>query len=271
MRTNILCCLSLLVPIAAFSQSSELVSSLNVPGVYGYSSKDADAISIEHNQASLAQIKSFSVGVNAERTFLMNDLGIYSLSAIFPVKEGSFGTIIDHAGNSAYSQSLFAFNYGRKFNEFINAGVQFNYYLINRKYFGNSSIINVDFSLLGHLTDQLTAGFQAHNLIPSNGLKSDERIPFQLSTGLGYDVSPELFFGCMIRKTENIPTELIPEIDYKINELLSARLGVQTGNAIYYGSVGIKLGQYKLEITSSVHPYLGITPGLVILYNPEIH
>jgi len=271
MKTNILCWLCLTFHILLFAQSSVVLSSLNTPGVNSYSNTNADVFSIEHNQAELAAIKKFSIGVNGERRFLLNDLSNYVVSAALPLKEGAFGTIINRSGNDGYSQSLFALSYGRKMNEWVNIGIQFNYYLINRIYFGNASSINADISLLGHITDQIYAGFQLHNVMPSAINKNDQRIPFQLSGGLGYDVSKELFLGIMIHKIETVAIDWIPEIDYTINNILSARLGIQSSNSIYYGAVDIILGNYKLEITSSVHPYLGITPGLGIIYNPELH
>ena len=117
-------------------------------------------------------------------------------------------------------------SYGKKINEWVSAGIQLNYYLINKMYFGNNSSINVDFSLLGRVTDQLYAGFQLHNLMPSGSDKSDQRIPFQFSSGFGYTVTKEVFLGLMIRKIENIPVDIIPEIDYNINETFSARFQV---------------------------------------------
>ena len=269
MKTNILCWLCLIFHIPIFAQSSILLTSLNLPGVNSYSSNNLDAFSISNNQGVLSQVKKFSIGVYGERKFFLNDLSDYLVTAAIPVKEGAFGFTVNRSGNTSYSQSLFGLCYGRKINEWVNAGIQFNYYLINKIYFGNSSSINVDFSLLGRVTDQLYAGFQLHNLMPSITNKTDQKVPFQLSSGFGYAASKEVFVGFMIRKIENMPMDLIPEIDYHINEIFSARLGVQTSSSIYYGAVTIGLGEYKLEVTSSVHPYLGITPGLGLVYNPD--
>ena len=269
MKTSILCWLCLVYSIPAFSQSSILLSYLNTPGVNSYSPTEVNVLTIEHNQAVLGQVKQFSIGVNGERKYLLNDLSDYIASAVLPVKEGAFGFIANRSGSIAYSQSLFAVSFGRKINEWVNIGIQFNYYLTNRMYFGNNSSINADVSLLGKVTEQLYAGIQLHNLIPNAGNKSDQRIPFQISSGLGYAVSKELFLGMMLRKIETEGIDWIPEIDYTINNILSARLGIQSSNSIYYGAVGILLGNYKLEVTSSIHPYLGITPGLGIIYNPN--
>lgn len=269
MKTNILCWLSLVFYIPAFSQSSILLSSLNTPGVNSYSSDNADVLSIEHNQGILAEVKKFSIGVNGERKFLLNDLSDYIVTAVLPIKEGAFGCIINRTGAIAYSQSLFGLSYGRKINDRMNVGVQFNYYLMNRMYFGNTSIINADLSLSAKVADQLYAGLQLHNLLPSVINKPDERVPFQISSGLGYVVSKELFLGMMIRKIETAALDWIPEIDYAINKIISARLGVQTSASLYFGAIGIILGNYKLEVTSSIHPYLGITPGLGLIYNPD--
>jgi hypothetical protein len=271
MKTNILCWLCLIFNNLLFAQSSVLLSSLNCPGVKGYSNSNEDVFSIEQNQAELAHVKKFSIGVNGERKFFLNDLSDYILSSVVPVKQGAFGMIVNRSGNSGYSQSLFALSYGRKINEWVNVGMQFNYYLINRIYFGNVSSINADLSLIGKITDQLSVGFQLHNLMSSSLDKSDQRIPFQFSSGLSYNLSKDVYLGLMLRKIENIPTDFIPEINYHINEIFSARLGIQTLNSVYYGALGIIMGHYKLEMTSSVHPYLGITPGMGLIYNPDFH
>ena len=49
--------------------------------------------------------------------------------------------------------------------------------------------------------------------------------------------------------------------------MLAARAGVSTSTSVYYFGIGVGLKQFRLDATASVHQQLGITPGLLLLFN----
>jgi hypothetical protein len=235
-----------------------------------YSSHFNDAFSFTANQGALAAIQKVSAGVYSERRFLLKELSAYSAAVVLPTGSGNFGFKGDYTGEQAYNESSLSLAYGRNLGKGIAVGVQFNYMGLKAAGYGAASTVNFDIGALFHLTPQLNAGLHVYNPVAAAwGKEGLEKLPSIYSAGLGYDASPQVFVGVEAEKTENQPININAGIHYQIAEKLIARAGVQTATAVYYFGFGVQLKSFRLDATASIHPYLGTTPGLLLLYNPK--
>jgi len=56
-------------------------------------------------------------------------------------------------------------------------------------------------------------------------------------------------------------------MQYKFLPQLMARVGIATNTSNVYAGVGLNLKSFRLDVVAGYHPQLGITPGLMLLYD----
>ncbi len=166
-----------------------------------YSQLHSDVFSSTANQASLGGVRSLSIGVFAERKFLLEELNCFSAVAALPTNSGTFGLQLHQLGNSAFAQMQGGLAYGRKLSSKIDVGVQFNYYGIRINGYGNASAIDFEAGALYHFTQQLHGGIHVSNPATTRfGKIKEEKMPSVYSLGLGYDASEQFFISAEIEK-----------------------------------------------------------------------
>jgi hypothetical protein len=233
-----------------------------------YSGHFSDAFSFGGNLGALGAKQQFAAGVYSEKRFLLKELGTYSASFVLPASSGNFGFRGDYAGGPLYNESSLGLAYARSLGSKVALGLQFNYLLLGAAGYGNASALNVDAGVIVHLSPQLNAGLQVYNPIGTSwGREGSERLPAVYSAGIGYDVSSQLFFGLDAEKAKGQSVSINAGMHYTVTEKLIARAGIRTATSLYYLGFGVQLKHFRVDVTASVHPYLGTTPGLLLLYS----
>jgi len=254
--------------ITCFSQSAKQSLIPSYLKTSAYSHNHSDVFSFTANQAALAKIKSFTAGVFSERKYMLNELNLFSASFALPTQSGNFGLQLHHFGNSIYSETQAGIAYGRKLSDYIDIGIQFNYYKMRISGYGNAAAINFEAGTIFHFTDQLHGGIHVYNPTSSKINKNEaERIPAVYSVVLGYDASDNVLVSVSIEKTENEDLNVIASIQYKFADRFLARGGVASATSVFFFGVGFSLQNFRLDATASVHPQLGVTPGLMLIYS----
>jgi len=237
-------------------------------GLGAYSINHADVFSFTNNQASLAQMKSAAAGVYGERRFMLNELSLYQLAIAVPTNSGNFGVKAGYFGFSDYNESQMGLAYARKLGNKVDIGVQFNYNGIQVSGYGNSSAINFEIGTIFHLTDKLHAGVHAYNPVGGKyGKNSEEKLASIYTVGLGYEASDKFFVSAEIEKEEHQPVNVNAGMQYKFLPQFMARAGIATNTSNVYAGVGLFLKTFRLDVVASYHPQLGVTPGLMLVYN----
>jgi hypothetical protein len=236
-----------------------------------YSHQQSDVFSFTTNQAALGQTKTFSAGVFGERKFMLNELNSFSAAAALPTHSGNFGLQLLHYGNSLYSEMQTGLAYGRKLSDYIDVGVQFNYYTMQITGYGNATAINFEAGALFHFTDKLHGGVHVYNPTSSKvGKNNEERLPAVYNAGLGYDASENFFISAEIEKTEDLPINVNAIMQYQFADHFLVRGGVATNTSVYFLGVGFRLQHFRVDATASIHPQLGITPGVLLIYTKPV-
>jgi hypothetical protein len=233
-----------------------------------YSTLHANAFSFCGNQAALAGIKNVSAGVYSEKRFLLKELSMYTAAVALPTASGNFGLKADYFGDVSYNEAGLGLAYARKLGDKIDVGIQFNYYSFKTAGYGNASAINAEGGVILHLTDELNIGFHVYN--PTSvtiGKAGEEKMPAIYAAGLGYDVSSRLFMGAEIEKIEDQPVNVNAGLQYYFDEKLFATAGIASATSTYYFGFGIAIKNLQLNAVASMHPQLGITPGLMLLFD----
>ncbi|NTS43075.1 hypothetical protein HRG84_19475 [Flavisolibacter sp. BT320] len=252
---------------AADAQTLRTSVSATYVRLTGYSHQFRDAFSSCGNLGALGTTQPFSAGMYTEKRFLLNALTTLQASVVLPTTSGNFAWKGDYAGSAAYNESSAGIAYGRELGSNLAVGVQFNYFSLKAAGYGKASTVGFDAAVLLRLSSQLSAGLQASNPVGvSWGKNKGEKLPAVYTLGLGYDVSPQVFLAAEAEKTEDVPVSINAGIHYVLAEKLVARAGVRSATGLYYLGFGFQMNRFRVDVTVSVHPYLGTTPGLLLLY-----
>ena len=239
------------------------------PVLHAYSNQLSDAFSGRGNIAALAGVQRFSAGVYAERRFMLQELASYSFAAALPTFNGGFGLQGDYYGGSSYNETSLGLGYARKLGNKVNLGLQFEYFSMKTEGYGSASAFTFDAGLIFHLTEALQTGLHTYNPVRMKiGKSGEEKLASVYGAGLGYDVSPQLFIGAEIQKTEDRPLNVNGGLHYRFAQNFLARAGFSSATAVYYIGFGVTVKSFRVDVTSSFHPYLGPTPGLLLMYSP---
>lgn len=237
-------------------------------GLGAYSINHVDVFSFISNQGSLARMKSAGAAVFAEKRFLLDELSLYQAVFAIPTSSGNFGFNAGYYGFSDYNESQFGLAYARKLGEKVDLGVQFNYNGTQISGYGNASAINFEIGTVLHLTEKLHAGVHAYNPVGGKfGKDSEEKIASVYTIGFGYDASAKFFVSTEIEKEEAQPVNINVGMQYKILPQLMARAGITTATSNAYFGAGLFLNSFRLDVTANYHQQLGLTPGILFLYN----
>lgn len=237
-------------------------------GLGAYSKNHVDVFSFTSNQASLARLKNANAGVFGEKRFLLQELSLYQAAVALPTTSGNFGFNAEYYGFSDYNESQMGLAYARKLGEKVDVGVQFNYHTVLISGYGNASAVNFEMGTVLHLTDQLHAGVHVYNPVGGKlGKNQEEKLASVYTVGFGYDASEKFFVSTEIEKEEDQPVNVNAGIQYKFLPQLMARAGIASATSQAYFGAGLFLKSFRLDVTAAYHQQLGITPGLLLVFN----
>ena len=257
-----------LLSVALHSQTLRRPVAAPYIGFGAYSFNHTDVFSFTSNQASLAQLHNAAAGVYAERRFMLSELNTYTAAIALPTRSGNFGLKAGYSGFSDYNETQIGLAYARSLGSKVDIGVQFNYNGIAIAGYGNASAISFEAGGIFHITDKLIAGFHINNPVGGKyGKDQQEKLPSIYTAGLGYDASEKFFFSAEIIKEEDQPVNVNAGLQYKFIPQLLARAGMSSATSSVWFGLGLSLKSFRLDVTSSYHPQLGITPGLLLLFN----
>ena len=265
---NKLLYLFMLIAIHSNSQTTRRPVAAGYTGLGAYSLNHVDVFSFTSSQASLAQLKNISVGVYGERRFLLSELNNYTAVIGLPTASGNFGVKANYSGFSDYNETQAGLAYGRKLGNKVDIGIQFNYYGIRIAGYGNASAISFEAGTILHITERLHAGIHVNNPVGGKfGKVREEKLSSLYSFGLGYDASPKFLVSAEIEKEEGQPVNITAGWQYKFLPQLLVRAGISSATSTGWFGLGLTLKSFRLDLTSGYHPQLGVTPGLLLLFN----
>lgn len=237
-------------------------------GQGAYSAHHADIFSAMANPAALVQVEHAAVALFAERKFLLNELNKYTAIGGFSTSSGHIGFCAAYSGFAGYNETGLGLIYARKLGTKIDIGARFDYNSIRISNYGNAAAISFQAGTVMHLTEKIHAGLYVDNPVGGKfGGNNREKIPSLYAAGIGYEASSQFFFGMQIEKEEDQPVNVNTGIEYKLISYLLARAGISSATSSAYIGCGFLLRSFRIDITTGYHPQLGISPGLLVLFN----
>ncbi|MDZ4794162.1 MAG: hypothetical protein SGI83_07780 [Bacteroidota bacterium] len=238
-------------------------------GLGAYSIQHADVFSFTANQASLAQLKNTAAAVYAERRFLLTELTNYTAVAGIATSSGNFGIKANYSGFTDYNETQLGLAYGRKLGTKLDIGAQFNYNSIRiSNGYGSASAISFELGTVLHLSDKLHTGLHINNPVGGKfGKDQQEKLSSVYGFGIGYEASEKFFISTEIEKEEDQPVNVNAGFQYKFIPQLLVRAGMASATSTAWLGLGLTVKSFRLDLTTSYHPQLGITPGILMMFN----
>lgn len=237
-------------------------------GMGGYTATLTDIWSANNNQAGLGFVKDLSAGIYYENRFLLKETGYKAGAFVFPVKTGAFGVSVTSFGFELYNETKAGLSYGQRFGDKFSMGVQMNYLntQLTQEY-GSKTTVTGAVGLIAKLSKELSLGVHVYN--PSRSKLADydnERVPTIMKLGLDYRFSDKVMLGVETEKDMNYDAVVKAGLEYHITEVLFLRGGISTNPTQSAFGFGILLKDFKLDLSSSFHQTLGMTPAISIIY-----
>ena len=239
----------------------------SVHQLLAYSRQQPLILSFPNNQAALALTKGFAAALYGERKYGLPELGCYRLAAGFETKGGVFGLNAAYGGGAFYSERWAGLAYARSMQR-VDVGIQFNVYGSGAAGYKPVTAFSAELGLLFQVRESLRAGFHLNN--PGGFANAPGvRLPFIYSIGFGYEPSKLLFIGAEVKKSEDERPDLRLACQYRFHDRATASLGLQTGAASFCIGLSFWFGPVRTEFSVSLHPYLGLTPSLLLGYQKQ--
>lgn len=252
----------------SYGQSSHIPVSYAYTGISAYSQHSADAFSFLSNQAALAQLKNAEAGVFAEKRFLLDELSAYTAAVALPTASGNFGLKTNYYGNTDYNESVVGLAYGRNLGNKMDVGIQFNYNRILAAGYGSANVISAEVGTIIHVSEQLHTGIHINNPVAMKfGKNNEEKLPSVYSFGIGYEPSDKALLNLEIVKQEDEPVNINAGFQYKPAEQILVRAGISSATSRVWLGAGVLLKNFRIDVMSSYHSQLGLSPGILFLMN----
>lgn len=272
MNKQITYCLMLFASLSTqttLSQSVNDVVGARQTALSGYNSTLTDVWSAANNQGGLGFNKAIGGGVFYENRFLLKETSYKSAAFTLPVKTGSFGLNINTIGFELYNQTGIGLAYGQQLSEKFAAGVQLNYVSTSlSENYGSNNSLTTALGLMAKITEDLIMAAHIYN--PTQTKLADynnEKIPTIMKLGLQYHFSKKVWIGAETEKDIDYNPVVRVAIEYYLIDKLYLRTGVASNPTTSAFGFGLILNDFKIDLASSFHQTLGITPSVSLIYS----
>ena len=266
-KCGVLLALILLSDVPALSQTLQRPLTGTYTGLGAYSLNHTDVFSVISNPASLSQLKNISFAVYNERRFFLKELNSYTAVGGLTTHSGNFALRAGYSGFTGYNETRLGIVYGRKLGSKMDIGAGFHYHGIRISSYGSATAIGFELGSILHISDKLHTGIHITNPVGGKfGKNGQEKLSSLYSMGWGYEASGKFFVCLEIEKEEDQPVNVTGAVQYRFVPQLAARAGISTASSSGWAGVGLILRSFRVDLITSYHPQLGISPGLLVLF-----
>jgi hypothetical protein len=237
-------------------------------GMAGAAATLSDVFSSIHNQAGLADIEKFSIGIFNETPFMLSNLSNRGLSFAMPVSNGVIAAQFQYFGYAAYNEKRAGLAYARKFGENIKAGLQLDYHGVSiSEGYGSRSAMTFEAGVQAHLLEGLSMAAHVFNPIRAKIADyNDERLPAVLKFGLAYKPSDKVLIAAESEKDINRPNRIKAGLEYEILKQFFLRTGIASNPFNPAFGFGWIMDSFKIDLAATYHRQLGYSPNVSLVW-----
>ncbi|MFM2139275.1 MAG: hypothetical protein RJA57_1582 [Bacteroidota bacterium] len=227
-----------------------------------------DVLGITGNPALLPGHRSFTAALLGSRWVRLPAITRFTAAVWVPAGRGGFTGQGQFISFSGYTESVMGAGYGRYLGDRLQAGVRLNHHHFRfPNGYGRAGSVSADAGLVLHLTDRFRCAVQAVNPLAGSFFgSSEERLTSVYASGVGFQASAAFDWSMELRKEEGQSPELRVTLTYRpVSRLvLSGGFSSRTGAGAL--RAGFSFSHWQLDLVMQQHPYLGLSPGLILFY-----
>lgn len=228
-----------------------------------------DFWNLQNNQAGIALIEDFGVGIYYESQFGLNQLSTKSAAFLAPTNIGVLGLTFNYFGYSLYNDMKIGLVYARSFGQYLRVGLQLDYIQTTLgDDYGSTSNVTFEIGIQSDITEQLTIGAWVYNPIQVKLADFDnEKIPAILRFGVAWEIIDGFIATFEAEKNTNFQPILIRGgLEYGIKEKFYFRGGFSTQKEIFSMGFGFNFKPVRFDISAVMHESLGFSPQTSLIF-----
>ncbi len=234
----------------------------------------SDIWAIHNNQGGLGYLKHLEAAVYFDNKFLLKDLSTGAIALAVPLRKfGVLGVSYIGTGGKLYKETKIGLAYSRAFGEVISVGIQINYQGVRiGEGYGRKGLFTGEVGIQAKILKNLTLGFHVFNpMLTKMASYNNERVPIIFRLGLLYKFSDKVFITTECEKDVDFRPFMKFGIEYAPVKQVFIRTGIST-NPFQNGiGIGLKFGGMKIDVSSTIHPQLGVSPQIGLSYAVGSH
>lgn len=224
---------------------------------------------IQNNQAGIALIENYSVGVHYESRFGLNELSTKSAAIIAPLNFGVLGLSFNHFGYSNYNEMKIGLAYARSFSKYFRIGIQLDYLSTNiGDNYGQKNNVSFEIGVQSDINENITIGAYSFNpIMVKLSDYNQEKIASVFRLGMAYKFDKWLIASFEAEKSSNInPILLRMGIEYNLKSKFFFRAGIASRYEIFTFGFGMKFKYFNFDLAATMHESLGFSPQSSIIF-----
>jgi len=229
----------------------------------GTSVAHSDVWSATNNAGAITEVKRTQGGIYSEQRFNESKLRLSNASFILPTKYCHIGASINYFGYQAFNQQKIGLSIAKKLSNIFSLGVQLNYVATNIENYGNAGNVALAGGLLIKPLPSLTLGFSVFNPTQNEYAEfTTERMPSYARLGCAYDVSDKITLHTEADQTLSQSLIFRGGVKYKLHPIIHLAVGASNKPVYYTFGTSIFLKSIQIDLATSFHQVLGVTPHL---------
>ncbi len=225
--------------------------------------------SIFNNQAALAYIDQFQLGIFYDNRFLVDALSTKAIAISLPTQIGTVGMQFNTFGNPRWLENNLGIAYSRLLNPSIAASVGFNYYS-TRVPETNELVkqIGANLGVVYRYSSNAKIGLSLNHFGVSNQSSStiNSEIPWSLNLGGSSKLNNNTNVYYQIQKIEAQNLQLMGALDWALVENFNLRFGLSSSANHLTSGIAYTYSNFEFNLAFVFNQYLGFSPSASIVF-----
>jgi hypothetical protein len=227
---------------------------------------DAAINAVFHNAAALTRQTAPSIICSYEQRFALTAFKTIATAYVQPSASGALGFSLSQYGSETYREQKIGIGYGKKLATNLAVGVQLDVLWLQMREYGSRLVPLVGASVWYRVNTDIDVGASIYNPLAMSVSEYD-RYTTTLRLGAVYRVNTQTRWLAELQQDSEHAWRFKSGIAYQPNELLTARVGVQTSPTVFSLGVGLALSKrWTIEVAVAQHFIVGITPVVNVVY-----
>lgn len=230
----------------------------------------SDAWSSFHNQAGIADLKTYTAAFYFESRYGIDELSLSAGTVVVPSRNGGFAVTMFQFGSGTFRENKYGFGYAHILSEKWRAGLQLDYFTRHMpENEAAKGFATFEGGLIFRVTQKLHLGGHVFNPI-RGGYEYPagvQKMPLVVRVGGHYNFDDTVLLAFETQKDNLNSACLKAGIEFLPAECLMLRLGVSGSPLNYTAGFGYYSSRLSADVGFGYHGNLGITPSIALQFS----